>query len=134
MLSSALFFCAPHLAWKNDVDALLISREQQKWKALSTKSFGAHAEWFAEDFVSIGYLPDASVYRTGFGKQAEFPDMADFPAATFELSGFKTVDAAPGVKVLSYQADGPVNLYATTVWAKRKGQWKSVFYQATKYK
>lgn len=122
------------LAQSNKDDTLLVSREKIKWEALQTKSFGAHRDWFAKDFKAIGYLPDASVYRTGFGDKLTLPKMDDLPAAVFVLSGFKVVNASAGVKVISYQADGPLNLYVTTVWAKRAGVWKTVFYQATKYK
>ena len=115
-------------------DKLLISREKIKWEALQTKSFGTHREWFAKDFAAIGYLPDASVYRTGFGDKISLPKMDSLPAAVFVLSGFKVVNASGSVKVISYRADGPLNLYITTVWANRAGEWKTIFYQATKYK
>ena len=118
----------------NNDDTLLINREKVKWEALKTKNFGAHVEWFAKDFAAIGYLPDASVYRTGFGDNFAFPKMDDLPSAVFILSGFKIVSASAEVKVISYKADGPLNLYVTTVWAKRDNEWKTVFYQATKYK
>ena len=118
----------------NNDDTLLVNREKIKWEALKTKNFGAHVEWFTKDFISIGYLPDASVYRTGFGDNFTFPKIDDLPSAVFNLSGFKIVNASTEVKVISYQADGPLNLYVTTVWAKRDNDWKTVFYQATKYK
>ena len=118
----------------NKDDTLLISRETAKWEALSTKRFGKHREWFAQDFAAIGYLPDASVYRTNFGDAVTLPKMDDLPSAVFVLSGFKIVNASTDVKVISYRADGPLNLYVTTVWTKREGEWKTVFYQATKYK
>lgn len=118
----------------NNDDSLLISREHLKWEALKSKSFGTHGEWFAKDFAAIGYLPDASVYRTGFGDKKSLPKMDSLPAAAFVLSGYKIVNASADVKVISYRADGPLNLYITTVWANREGEWKTVFYQATKYK
>jgi len=118
----------------NNDDTLLINREKVKWEALKTKNFGAHGDWFAKDFAAIGYLPDASVYRTGFGDKVSLPKMDDLPSAVFVLSGFKIVNASKDVKAISYQADGPLNLYITTIWAKRENEWKTVFYQATKYK
>jgi hypothetical protein len=121
-------------AQTNNDDSLLISREKIKWEALKTKNFGAHGDWFAKDFISIGYLPDASVFRTGFGDKMVSPKMDDLPAAEFILSGLKIVNVSPEVKVISYQSDGPLNLYVTTMWAKRDNEWKTVFYQATKYK
>ncbi len=130
----SLLLQSPLFAQSLSDDSLLVNRERIKWEALQTKNFGSHREWFAQDFVSIGYLPDAGVYRTGFGDKFVFPTMDELPSATFVLSGFKVVNASPEVKVISYQANGPLNLYVTTVWAMRNKEWKTVFYQATKYK
>jgi hypothetical protein len=44
-------------------DPLLISSEQQKWKALKTGSLTISHNWYAEDFVSIGYMPDGKAYQ-----------------------------------------------------------------------
>jgi hypothetical protein len=74
------------------------------------------------------------VYRTGFGDDFAFPKMDDLPPAAFNLSGFKIVNAAKEVKIVSYKADGPLFLYVTSVWAKGDNEWKTFFYQATKYK
>ncbi len=115
-------------------DSLLVNREMIKWEALKTKDFGSHAEWFSKDFISIGYLPNSGVYRTGFGDKVDFPAMEDYPAATFNLSGFKILDVTENVKIISYQADGPLNLYVTTIWVEQNSEWKTIFYQATKYK
>jgi hypothetical protein len=121
-------------AQSTNTDTLLIRREHVKWEALQTKSFAAHADWFAKDFAAIGYLPDASVYRMGFGDITGLPKMDSLPAAVFVLSGFKVINASADVKVISYRANGPLSLYITAVWANREGEWKTVFYQATKYK
>jgi hypothetical protein len=118
----------------NNDDSLLVNREKVKWEALKSKTFAANAKWFSKEMASIGYLPDASVYRTGFGDDFAFPKMDDLPPAAFNLSGFKIVNAAKEVKIVSYKADGPLFLYVTSVWAKGDNEWKTVFYQATKYK
>ena len=118
----------------NNDDTLLVNREKVKWEALKSRTFAAHNEWFSKEMASIGYLPDASVYRTGFGDNFVFPKMDDLPPSTFILSGFKIVNASNEVKIVSYKADGPLFLYVTSIWAKRDNEWKTVFYQATKYK
>jgi len=118
----------------NNDDTLLVNREKVKWEALKSRTFAAHNEWFSKEMASIGYLPDASVYRTGFGDNFVFPKIDDLPPSTFILSGFKIVNASNEVKIVSYKADGPLFLYVTSIWAKRDNEWKTVFYQATKYK
>lgn len=118
-------------------DSLLIVREKIKWEALKTGQFGMNSQWFAPDFISIGYMPDGSVYRSEKANTARPTnpgEKAKLPPADFALSNFKIVTATSDVKVVTYQADGPLNLYATTTWAKRGAEWLSVFYQATKYK
>jgi hypothetical protein len=97
------------------------------------KSFGTHNDCFSKDFAAIGYLPDGSVYRTGFSDKISLPKMDSLPAAIFILSGFRVVNASTNVKVISYRANGPLNLFITTIWAIREREWKTVFYQATKY-
>lgn len=135
-LSGILFYSACS-AQKDTADSLLISRENTKWEALKTGNFGLHDDWFADDFSSIGYMPDGSVYRmekSNLSKPTNPGEKGKLPAAVFLLSNFKVVNASESVKIITYQADGPLNLYVTTVWSKRHNEWKTVFYQATKYK
>ncbi|MDB5202765.1 MAG: hypothetical protein JWQ27_2174 [Ferruginibacter sp.] len=131
-----VFFVAAQLSVsaQNQDDSLLVNRERAKWEALKTKSFGAHPEWFSREMISIGYLPNNMVYRTGFGDKISFPKMDEFPAADFTVSGFKIVNATADVKIVSYQAEGPISVYVTSVWARKDNEWKTVSYQATKYK
>ncbi len=125
------------IAQKNSrIDSLLINWEKLKWEALSKGQFGLHNEWFAQDFSSIGYMPDGSVYRAekrNVSKPTNELEKAKLPAADFALSNFKVVTASSEVKIVTYQADGPLNIYVTTTWVKRNNKWLTVFYQATKY-
>jgi hypothetical protein len=47
----------------NKDDTILINKEKAKWEALKTGDLDMYNKWFADDFVSIGYMPDGSVYR-----------------------------------------------------------------------
>ena len=137
IITSLLLLPAFLFAQGNEVDTLLINREKVKWEALKTGQFGMNHEWFAPDFVSIGYMPDGSVYKSGktnTSKPANAPEKDKLPPADFALSNFKVVNASPEVKIITYQADGPLNLYVTTAWSKRGKLWMTVFYQATRYK
>jgi hypothetical protein len=135
-LLSILFYTAS-FAQNESSDSLLIGREKVKWEALKTGNFGLHDDWFAEDFASIGYMPDGSVYRmekANLAKPTNPGEKGKLPAAIFLLSNFKIINASENVRIITYQADGPINLYVTTTWSKRGDEWKTVFYQATKYK
>ena len=132
-----ILFCIDSFAQSNNWDSILIDRENAKWEALKTGNFGLHSDWLAEDFSSIGYMPDGSVYRmekTNLSKPTNPGEKGTLPAAIFLLSNFKVVNASETVRLITYQADGPINLYVTSVWSKRGNEWKTVFYQATKYK
>ena len=97
-----------------------------KWKSLKTGKMPS-GNWFAKDMQSIGYMPDGNVYHTiydsekkRFVKPVDTLAQVKLPAADFILSDFKVVTASADVKILTYQSDGPLNLYATTVWTKRR--------------
>jgi hypothetical protein len=99
------------------------------------------SDWFAKDMLSIGYSPDGSVYHTVYNPQKQTFTKANdslttvkLPPATFVLSNFKVLSPSADVKIVTYQSDGPIHIYATTVWNKRGDKWQSVFYQATKYR
>jgi hypothetical protein len=137
-LSAALILITNASAQNNkNEDTMLINKEKQKWEALKTGKLLMQNNWFADDFVSIGYMPDGSVYRTekkNLAKPTNAAEKRELPPAIFMLSNFKTITVSPGVKIITYQADGLVNLYATTTWVKRNNEWKSIFYQATRIK
>ncbi len=63
-LTGALMSCTISLFAQNSLDSLLITREQSKWDAFNNGDFGKYKSWFSENFFSIGYMPDTSVYRT----------------------------------------------------------------------
>jgi hypothetical protein len=132
-----ILFCSVSFAQNASVDSMLVDREKIKWEGLKTGNFGLHSDWFADDFTSIGYMPDGSVYRmekANVAKPTNPGEKRNLPTAVFFVSNFKVVNASETVRLITYQADGPINLYVTSVWSKRGNEWKTVFYQATKYK
>jgi hypothetical protein len=135
--TTSVLFCSVCFAQSDNLDSMFIGREKAKWEALKTGNFGLHNEWFTDDFSSIGYMPDGSVYRmekSNLAKPTNPGEKGKLPAADFLLSNFKVINASETVRLVTYQADGPINLYVTSVWSKRGNEWKTVFYQATKYK
>ena len=142
IFSCAQFFCLLVFAQDDNVDSMLVSREKQKWEALATgEPNPAAKDWFAKDMHSIGYMPDGTVYRTlynsekqSFTKSKDSLAEVKLPKATFVLSDFTVISPTADVKIVTYQSDGPIHLYATTVWHRRNDKWESIFYQATKYK
>ena len=139
ILFISIFFISTNLKAQHytSTDSMLIRYEQQKWDAMRTGDYSILQDWMSDDFFNIGYMPDGSVYRYQKKKKAAVPinkkEMKELPKADFKLSNFKVITATKEVKIVTYIAKGPLNLYITTTWAKRQKNWKSVFYQATAF-
>lgn len=121
------------------VDSLLVRQEKLKWLALSRGEFGQHPEWLTADFMNIGYLPDGTVMRYRQGAQVANPGQAPnkrlkLPPATFAVSDFHVLTASPEVRIVTYQARGPMSLFVSSTWVKQGESWKTLFYQATAFK
>jgi hypothetical protein len=120
------------------VDSLLVRQEKLKWQALSRGEFGKHPEWMTADFMNIGYLPDGTVMRYRKGEQVPNPGQApgkklSLPPATFAVSDFHVLTASPDVRIVTYQARGPLNLFVSSTWVRQGSVWKTLFYQATAF-
>lgn len=112
------------------LEEMLAAREKQKWEALANGRWLELKEWFAEDFVSIGYQPDGSVKM--MNKTETFATTGTLPAGiNFTLGDFKKVSADKKNIIITYKADGPIKVQAASHWTKRGKNWQTVFYQAT---
>ena len=114
-------------------DDALVTLEQRKWNPQGFSSREEFVALFADDFVSVGDGFDiaAGVQRK---TKTEVFTGAPHPPATFELSDFKVVHANSDVAIVSYRVTGKSfawRAYVTSVWARRKGKWTTVFYQAS---
>lgn len=128
-------FLATHLRSTEGVagvpDTLLIEREKQKWQALESGKWTSVADWFDEHFIAISYGVMGSPKMTNkaqtFAVNPRLP-----PGVGFALKDFKVIRANGETSVVTYLARGPVAFYASSVWVKRDGEWKTIFYQATR--
>jgi hypothetical protein len=115
-----------------DLDSQLVTMERQKWRALAEGKFGSVADLFAEDFINVAWLPEKGMVRQP--RAEALAALAKFPASQEEipLSDFQLVHATDGAVIVTYKAAAPFGLlFATSVWARRGGEWKTVFYQAS---
>ena len=113
----------------NSLEATLIAKERQKWESLKNGQWLSLKDMFAEDCLSIGYEPDGTVKMST--RAQAFSQEGRLPSIEFALSDFKVVWANKDSAVVTYIAAGPIKLHATSMWAKRGKEWKTVFYQAT---
>ena len=113
----------------------LIGLEAGKWNPASLAGGVASlAGLFAPDFVSVEYGSDFSggVVRRTLPELLAGPPL---PPASFELSEWRAIRPSDDVVVLSYRVEGKSfawKAYAASVWANRGGEWRTVFYQASK--
>ncbi len=120
----------------SETESIVLVKERQKWDALRLGRWSSVEALYADDCISIGYDPDLTVSRTtrqeSFGKAGLGP-------ADFTLSDIKVITSNRDTAVITYIARGTVNtapgptfaIYATSVWVKRAGEWKTIFYQAS---
>jgi ketosteroid isomerase-like protein len=118
------------------ITAEIISKETQKWDAIRAGNWSGIEGLYADDYVSVGYAPDLTVSRRT--KQEMF-GRAKLGRADFQLSDIKVITSNGDTAVISFIATGsgtgPLGssfaIFASSVWVKRKGEWKTIFYQAS---
>ena len=116
--------------------AQLTAKENQNWDAIRTGQWMSVEDMYADDAISIGYAPDLSVSRRT--KQEMF-GKAKLGQADFVLSDMKAVVTNQDTVILSFKVHGTDKtppgpgfvIFASSVWVKRDGKWKTVFYQAS---
>jgi uncharacterized protein (TIGR02246 family) len=89
-------------------------------------------------------LADEGLSITSRGKQTNQEILASLEKISFtdyKITGARALYLTPEVAILTYtfswtgeeagQAPATTHVYATSVWRKRDGKWRSVFYQET---
>jgi hypothetical protein len=108
----------------------LIAKEKGKFDAIKNGTWNDLRDMFAEDYRSIGYRPDGTVRMVN--KAQSFAPENKLPVGIgFVLSEFNVIFADKNSAVVTYLAEGPIKIHATSVWARRDKEWKTIFYQAT---
>jgi len=111
----------------------LVKLEQGKW---DPQTLGGPAQFmalFADDFISVEYGTDIAggVQRKSKTEVFGGPPL---PPAKFDLTDWKVLRPSINVVILSYRVTGKSfrwKAFATSVWAQRNGEWKTIFYQAS---
>jgi len=132
-LLSLIAACSPRSANVNpqEIETMLIAKEQQKWDMFSQGNFAAVSELYADDFINVGFTPTGMVRQN---KKDAFDMLAQVPPMPGEISltDFLVVHGDDHSAVVSYKVAVPFgNLYVSSVWVERNGDWKTVFYQAS---
>jgi hypothetical protein len=118
------------------IESIVLAKEKQKWEAIRTGQWSSIENLYADDCISIGYAPDLTISRR---TKQELFGKAKLGKADFSLSDFKVVISNADTAVVTFKARGTDKtppgpgfvIYATSVWVKRAGEWKTIFYQAS---
>lgn len=129
MVVAAISTIAAHV--NDSSHAFLQSREFAKWDAVNAGKSPDLAV-FDPGFISIGYGGDGRVYLTRLADWKSSAVALPKPPAPFALSDVQFVDVDADTMILTYRVHGPLELHATSIWSKRGGEWRTVFYQATR--
>jgi len=132
LLLLLLFAALPARAF-DPTEEELIRLETSKWDPASLLHPLELMSLFSDDMLSIDYGTDLQ----GGAERRNWAQILAFgqpPSWKMKLDGWKVVRPTADTVILSYRVAG-ISVewkgYATSVWARRDGRWKTVFYQAS---
>lgn len=114
-----------------EIESMLVKKEQQKWDLFGQGDIAAASELYADDFINLGFTPAGMVRQN---KKEAFDMLAQVPPMPggISLTDFLVVHGDAHSAVVSYKVAAPFgNLFVSSVWVERNGEWKTVFYQAS---
>jgi hypothetical protein len=116
-----------------NTDAELMRMEATKWQPASLAHPFELMSMFSDEMLSVEYGADL---RGGAERRTwrEILAYGPLPAWNVKLGEWRTLHPSADVVILSYKVTGVSidwKAYATSVWARRDGKWKTVFYQAS---
>jgi uncharacterized protein (TIGR02246 family) len=133
-VASFIIFAAAARAQEN-VQKQLLSQERKLIDAINTRDDAVLRELLAEETLSI---------TPSRGRQSNKQLVGGLEKLSFndyKISDVKTIVLNPDVALLTYNFSYAVgekderaersNVYATSVWKRKNGKWRSVFYQET---
>lgn len=132
--ASMLMFCAVAAAQDN-VQNELLAQERKLIDAINQKNNAALSRLLADEVTSI---------TSGRGRQSKdqiVSGLEKLSFADYKISDVATIVVSPDVAILTYNFSWTssvkgkpatkITSYATSVWKRRNGKWRSVFYQET---
>ncbi len=117
----------------NGDDSQLIRMETEKWSPSSLAHPVKLLSMFSTEMLSVDYGADVH----GAAERRTWKDIMAYgplPAWKVELGEWRVLHPTPDVAIVSYKVTGDSiqwKAYATSIWVKREGAWKTTFYQAS---
>lgn len=103
--------------------------EKAIWEAIKAKNSDAFASFLLPEALEVE--PEGV-----FDKAAQVGMIGMFDASKFTQSDFKETRLDADVALVTYKASGPdrgrtIEMYHSTIWTHRGGQWKAAFHHGT---
>jgi hypothetical protein len=103
--------------------------EKAVWDAIKAKNSDAFASYLLPDAIEVE--PEGVMDKATSAKMITM-----FDASKWALSDFKETKLDGDATLLTYKAAGPergkqMEMYHSTIWTNRGGQWKAAFHQGT---
>lgn len=103
--------------------------EKAVWDAIKAKNADAFTSYLLPDAIEVE--PEGVMDKSASAKMITM-----FDASKWSLSDFKETKLDADATLLTYKAAGPergkqVEMYHSTVWTNRGGQWKAAFHHGT---
>jgi hypothetical protein len=119
-------------AFASTEDAWLVSTEKSMWEMWKQKDAKSFAALLADDFYDV-FLNGKTA-----GKEELMRSFLEAELIDYSIGDVRVVPLAPDARLLVYRAhvhgraggkELEYDVDVTSVWAKRGGAWKSVFYR-----
>ena len=103
--------------------------EKAVWEAIKSKNADAFTSYLLPDAIEVE--PEGVMDKSASAKMITM-----FDASKWALSDFKETKLDADATLLTYKAAGPergkqVEMYHSTIWTNRGGQWKAAFHHGT---
>lgn len=133
LLSAMLVAAAPsRQTTPASADRYIVATEKSMWEMWKRKDAAGFGNLLADDFYDVYLSGEAA------GKRELLKGFHDADLLDYRLGAMNTVALSPDVRLLTYRAhvrgrvakkEAEYDVDVTSVWALRRGQWKSVFYR-----
>jgi len=103
--------------------------EKAVWEAIKAKNADAFANFLLPEALEVE--PEGVMDKAGSVK-----GIMEFDASKMTLSDFKETKIDADATLVTYKGSGPdrgrnIEMYHSTIWTNRGGQWKAIFHQGT---
>ena len=114
-----------------EIETMLTELEKDKVDKFFAGNFSETQPLFTDDFINVAFNPTGTVRQNKEESAAALAGLPPFDGE-YDVTDFQFVHSDDQTVIVSYKTTAPFgSYYATSIWALRDGEWKTVFYQDT---